>query len=166
MEYTIGFKIKNTNVFYIHSIVLTKDKKIGIIDYAPNRNAEILKVRFSLEDSNYYTYNREDLETVEPFMTNADCKEFTILNCDNYLAFKLKGERFKEEDLTFEDDETIFVIPNEKNYTNPNIEQSIKYLENTYMFSSTGEAYHINNVIRELKRLKYGIDEEEDEEEE
>ncbi len=164
MEYTIGFKIKNTHVFYLHTIVLTKDKKIGIIDYAPNRNAEILKIRFSTEDNNYYTYKREDLETVEPFITNSACKEYQILNCDNYIAFKLKEEKFKEEDLTFEDDETVFIIPNPfKNYTNPNIEQSIRYLEDTYMFSSTGEAYHILNVVRELKKLKYGIEDEEEE---
>ncbi len=163
MEYTIGFKIDETiKTFNLHTLVLTPDKKIGIIDYEPNKNAEKIKVRMSLttegeKNYDYYTYEKNILTVVLPFILDGDCKEYTIKNVDKYIIFKNKNERFKDGDLEIIDN-MVSHIPNDKNYENPTLEQSILYLKELYRFSSTTEAYAINTLIDEIYKLKYGID--------
>lgn len=159
MEYSIGFKIDELKqTFNLHTLVLTPNKQIGIIDYAPNIDSENIKVKMYTNDENknaYYSCEKKDLTVVIPFIVNSDCKEFTIKEIDNYNIFKNKNEKFKENELVFENGVVLYV-PN-KNYENPTLEQCIVYLEDKYKFSSTADSYAVNMVLNELYNLKYGI---------
>lgn len=46
------------------------------------------------------------------------------------------------------------LAPETKEYTNPDIEQCVKMLEDKYRFSSTSEAYAINRLIEFYKENK------------